>query len=281
MNKLSTAKRAAVIAALVEGTSIRATCRMTGVCKPAVLKLLTDLGRVCADFHDEHVYDLPSRRVQADEIWSFCYAKRKNVPAGKHGVFGYGDLWTWTAICADTKMIVSYLVSTRGDHAAYSFMYDLAHRLRHRIQLTTDGLPAYGPAVAVAFEGRAIDYATMQKVYASDGQDGRYSPGKIVSSHTEVIKGIPDPKHISTSYVERQNLTLRMSNRRYTRLTNAFSKKAENHIASVHLHYLHYNFCRVHQTLRVTPAMAAGIADHVWSIEEIVGLLDAADKKAA
>jgi IS1 family transposase len=281
MNKLNMAKRAAVVAALVEGNSIRAACRMTNVCKPAVLKLLADLGRACADYHDEHVYDLATRRVQADEVWSFCAAKQKNVPADKRGVFGYGDLWLWTAIDADSKMIVSYLVGDRSQRSAYAFMYDLAHRLRNRIQLTTDAHSAYLAAVQVSFEGRAIDYAMMQKVYGEIPGERRYSPGKIVSTHTEVIKGIPDPRHISTSYVERQNLTLRMQNRRYTRLTNAFSKKAENHIASVHLHYLHYNFARVHQTLRVTPAVAAGIADHVWSIEEIVGLLDAAEKKAA
>jgi IS1 family transposase len=227
------------------------------------------------------VYGLDTRRVQCDEIWAFCYAKQKNVPADKRELFGYGDVWTWTAIDADTKLIVSYLVGNRSQQSAYAFMYDLAHRCPNRVQLTTDGHNQYLRAVATAFEDRAVDFAMLQKTYRTPENEGRYSPGTIINSTLEVIRGIPDPRHISTSYVERQNLTMRMSMRRFTRLTNGFSKKVENHIAANALHFLHYNFARVHQTLRTTPAMAAGIADHVWSIEEIVGLLDAAAERAA
>jgi IS1 family transposase len=284
MNKLSTAKRAAVIAALVEGNSIRATSRITNVSKPTVLKLLADLGRVCAEYHDYTVWNLKTVRVQCDEIWSFCYAKAKNVPvrvsrAAAPGTVG--DVWTWTAIDADSKLIISYHVGDRSGQAADYFVSDLAQRVRNDVQITTDAHKPYLAAVKLAFEDRKIDYATLQKVYAGNPNETRYSPAKIVSSTTEAIKGTPDPRHISTSYVERQNLTMRMSMRRYTRLTNAFSKKIDNHIAAVNLHFLHYNFCRIHQTLRVTPAMAAGLSRHVWGIMDIVALLEATENKAA
>lgn len=281
MNKLSTAKRVAVVASLVEGNSIRATARMTNVSKPTILKLLVQLGNVCTQFQDAAIRNLRSKRIECDEIWQFCYAKAKNVPEDKRGTFGYGDVWTWTALDADSKLIVSWLVGGRDAGSAFTFMNDVASRISTRVQLTTDGHKVYVNAVEDAF-GADVDYAMLTKVYgAAQENETRYSPAKILSSNTEVIKGNPNPKYISTSFVERQNLTMRMSIRRFTRLTNAFSKKVENHTAAVALHFMYYNFCRVHQTLRVTPAMEAGISSHVWSIVEIVGLLDAADKKAA
>ncbi len=281
MNRLSTAKRAAVVAALVEGNSIRSTARMTQVSKPTILKLLVQLGNVCTQFQDGAIRNLRSKRIECDEIWQFCYAKQKNVPEDKRGTFGYGDVWTWTALDADSKLIVSWLVGGRDAGSAFTFMNDVASRISTRVQLTTDGHKVYVNAVEDAF-GADVDYAMLTKVYgAAQENETRYSPAKILSSNTEVIKGNPNPKYISTSFVERQNLTMRMSIRRFTRLTNAFSKKVENHAAAVALHFMYYNFCRVHQTLRVTPAMEAGIAAHVWSLVEIVALLDAADKKAA
>ncbi len=281
MNKLSTAKRVAVVASLVEGNSIRATARMTNVSKPTILKLLVSLGSVCTQFQDGAIRNLRSKRIECDEIWQFCYAKQKNVPEDKRGTFGYGDVWTWTALDADSKLIVSWLVGGRDAGSAFTFMNDVASRISTRVQLTTDGHKVYVNAVEDAF-GADVDYAMLTKVYgAAQENETRYSPAKILSSNTEVIKGNPNPKYISTSFVERQNLTMRMSIRRFTRLTNAFSKKVENHAAAVALHFMYYNFCRVHQTLRVTPAMEAGISSHVWSLVEIVGLLDAADKKAA
>lgn len=277
MKRLKRAQRVAVVAALVEGNSLRSTVRMTDVSMPTVLKLLADMGAVCARYQDEHLRNLPCKRVQADEVWSFCYAKQKNVPEDKRGVFGYGDVWTWVAPDADTKLVPSWRVGPRDLATAYDFMHDLADRLSRRVQLTTDGFKVYLEAVESAFM-TDIDYAMLQKVYGTDPTaEKRYSPAKIVSSTTEVIIGEPSPKHISTSYVERQNLTMRMSMRRFTRLTNGFSKKLENHVASVALYYMHYNFCRVHKTLRVTPAMAAGVSDHVWSLDEVVQLLEQAE----
>lgn len=272
MNRLNTAKRVAVVSALVEGNSIRATARMTGVCKPAILKLLADLGPVCAEYHDRIVRSVKSERVQVDEIWQFVGAKAKNTKPEKKAE-GWGDTWTWVAMCADTKLIVSWFVGQRDYTAAYNLMIDLSARLSNRVQLTTDGNRLYVEAVRVAF-GRQIDYAMLKKHYGFEQQETRYSPAKIVSIETEVIKGTPEPKHISTSFIERQNLTMRMSIRRFTRLTNAFSKKLENHAYSVALHFVHYNFCRIHKTLRVTPAMAAGLSFHVWSIEDLVRLLE-------
>jgi IS1 family transposase len=262
------------VAALVEGNGIRATARMTGVSKPTILKLLLDLGAACAKYQDATIRDVRSRRIQVDEIWQFVYAKAKNVPKDKRGRFGYGDVWTWVALDADSKLILSWRVGPRDLGTAYDLMHDLADRLSNRVQLTTDGFKVYLEAVESAFN-LDIDYAMLQKVYGADPlAEKRYSPAKILSATTEVITGSPNPKHISTSYVERQNLTMRMSMRRFTRLTNGFSKKVENHAAAVALHYMHYNFARIHKTLRVTPAMEAGLTDHVWSLEEIVGLLD-------
>jgi IS1 family transposase len=212
--------------------------------------------------------------VQCDEIWSFCYAKQKNVPADKQGKFGYGDVWTWTALCADTKLICTWKIGNRGASTAYALMHDLASRLSNRIQLTTDGHRAYADAGDSAF-GSEIDYAMLVKLYGNDREsESRYSPAECIGCRRAALSGNPNPKYISTSYVERQNLTMRMQMRRFTRLTNAFSKKIDNLAAAVALHFMHYNFCRVHQTLRVTPAMEAGISDHVWSIEEVVNLLD-------
>jgi len=273
MNRLSTAERAAIVSVLVEGNSLRATARITGFARMTIEKLLKDLGAACAAYQAQKLINLPCKRVQCDEIWSFCYAKAKNVPADKRGQFGYGDIWTWTAICADTKLVMSWLVGTRDAGAAYAFMNDVAARLRYRVQLTTDAHKPYLSAVEDAF-GADIDYATLQKIYGTDPEgEKRYSPAKCLGCEVETITGIPNPRHINTSYVERQNLTMRMHMRRFTRLTNAFSKKVENHAHNVALHFMYYNFAKVHQTLRVTPAMEAGVADHVWTVEEIVALL--------
>jgi IS1 family transposase len=274
MNRLSTVDRARIVSVIVEGNSLRATARITGFARMTIEKLLVDLGRACARYQAETLHNLPCKRVQCDEIWSFCYAKAKNVPADKQGQFGYGDIWTWTAICADTKLAVSWLVGTRDAGAAHDFMSDVASRLRYRVQLTTDAHRPYLDAVEDAF-GADVDYAMLQKLYGADPEnETRYSPAKCIGVECRIIQGDPNPKHISTSYVERQNLTMRMHMRRFTRLTNAFSKKVENHAHNVALHFMYYNFGKIHQTLRVTPAMEAGVSDHVWSIEEIVALLD-------
>lgn len=275
MNRLTNDKRVAVIKCLCEGLSIRSTVRMTGVAKNTIVKLLAEIGEACAKFHDKTVRNLPCKRVQCDEIWSFCYAKAKNVPRDMRGQFGIGDVWTWTALCADTKLICSWRVGDRDAGTARDFTDDLAARLANRVQLTTDGHKVYLNAIESSF-GSAVDYAMLIKVYGEDKREkeATYSPAKVQSCHSLAITGAPDPKHISTSYVERQNLTMRMSMRRFARLTNAFSKKIDNHVAALSLYFMYYNFCRVHQTLRVTPAMEAGIADHVWSIEEVVELLD-------
>lgn len=275
MNKLSTKDRVRIIAALVEGNSIRATCRMTGAAKGTVLKLLVDLGKACAKYQDEKLRGLTCKRIQCDEIWSFCYAKEKNLPEELKGRLGFGDVWTWTAIDADSKLIVSYLVGGRSAIFAKKFIDDLASRLAHRVQLTTDGHKAYLSAVENAF-GADVDYAMLEKIYSAPPREGqvRYSPAECCGARKVRVKGDPDIAHVSTSFVERQNLTMRMSMRRMTRLTNAFSKKIENQAHAVALHFMHYNFCRVHQTLRVTPAMEAGITKHVWTLEELAGLLD-------
>jgi IS1 family transposase len=275
MNKLTTAKRTQVIAALVEGNSIRAICRMTDVAKGTVLKLLVDLGKACAKYQDEHLRNLPCKQIQCDEVWSFCYAKEKNVPEEMKGKLGFGDIWTWTAIDADTKLIVSFLVGGRSTQYARKFVEDLASRLANRVQLTTDGHRAYLTAVENAFGGE-VDYAMLDMIYNAPPSGGttRYSPAECCGARKLKVKGNPDIAKVSMSFVERQNLTMRMSMRRMTRLTNAFSKKIENQAHAVALHFMHYNFARIHQTLRVTPAMEAGIADHVWSLEEIAGLLN-------
>jgi len=274
MNRLSIEKRARILSCLVEGNSIRATSRMIGVSKNTVTKLLVDVGSACAEYQNEVLRDLPCKRVQADEIWSFCYSKQKNVPEEKRGEFGYGDVWTWTAICADTKLVPSWLIGSRNTETATVFIKDLASRLANRVQLTTDGHKPYLEAVEEAF-GADIDYAMLHKIYGNDSEgQKRYSPAQCIGTDGKVIEGNPDAKHISTSYAERQNLTMRMSMRRFTRLTNAFSKKVENLAHAVSLHFMYYNFGRIHKTLRITPAMEAGVSDHVWSLEEIAGLVD-------
>jgi IS1 family transposase len=275
MNQLSTEKRATVVAALVEGNSLRATARLTGAARMTIEKLLRDLGTACAAYHDAHVRDLNSQRIQCDEIWSFVGAKAKNVPEEKRGQ--WGDVWTWTAIDADSKLIVGYRVGQRTAADAYDFMQDVASRLTTRVQLTTDSHKVYLNAVDYAF-GIDVDYAMLEKHYGTSVKNDapahhRYTPAKITSMRATTITGDPNPKHISTSYVERQNLTMRMHMRRFTRLTNAFSKKIEMHAHSVALHFMYYNFCKIHQTLRVTPAMEAAVADRVWSLQELVSLL--------
>lgn len=280
MNRLSPEKRAQIVGTLVEGNSIRATCRMTGASKNTVTKLLVDLGTVCSVHQDRLMRDLACKRLQADEIWSFCYSKQKNVPADKRGEFGYGDVWTWVAMDADTKLVPSYRIGPRDLGEATAFMTDLAGRLRNRVQLTTDGHRSYLLAVEGAFDGQ-VDYSQLVKLYGNDPSTKpgrRYSPGVCIAAIPTPISGDPDPEHVSTSQIERQNLTMRMSMRRYTRLTNAFSKKVENLAAAVSLHFMHYNFCRAHQTLGTTPAVVAGVADHVWKLPEIIALLDEAER---
>jgi IS1 family transposase len=278
MNRLSTEKRAQIIGTLVEGNSIRATVRMTGAAKNTITKLLVDLGEACAEYQDGELVDLPCKVVEADEIWSFCYAKQKNVPEQFKGTPGYGDVWTFTALCADTKLVPSWLVGERTMDDAEIFLTDLASRLTGRIQLSTDGHRIYEGTVGPSFRHQ-VDWAQIQKTYAADPTEGRkYSPPACTGTKVRVLKGDPDPDRISTSYVERQNLTMRMGMRRFTRLTNGFSRKIENLAHSVSLHFMHYNFARPHAALKEryprTPAMAAGVADHVWSLEEIAALLD-------
>ena len=273
-NVLSTEKRAAVVRCLVEGNSIRATVRMTGVAKNTVTKLLADLGAACAKYQDRTLRKLDCDFIQCDEIWSFVYAKKKNVPKEKQGEFGYGDVYTWVAIDADTKLVVTYLVGERKLEDARLFMHDLAKRIPDRVQISTDGFKAYLKAVPEAFEGRA-DFATVLKLFGHmKVDDDYYAQPRCIGQVERRRMGDPDYKHVSTSYVERQNLTMRMGMRRMTRLTNAFSKKVENLTAAVSLHFMHYNFCRVHQSLKTTPAVASGVTDHVWTVEELVGLLE-------
>ena len=280
MNKLATAERVRVVAALVEGNSIRATVRMTGVAKNTIVKLLVDLGAACAAYSDRTLRNLPCKRIQCDEIWSFVYAKQKNVPAAKAAPEWAGDVWTWTAIDADTKLVATWLVGSRDLGAATEFIRDLAGRLATRIQLTTDGHKPYVNAVEDAF-GADVDFAQLVKLYGAERPgEARYSCANHVSCRKVAVTGDPELKHVSTSYVERANLTMRMSMRRFTRLTNGFSKKAQNLAAAVALHFMHYNFARIHQSLRITPAMAAGVSDHIWELEEIVALLDAEQTKA-
>jgi IS1 family transposase len=272
-NVLKDEKRAAIISALAEGNSIRATARMIGVSKDTVMKLVGDLGSACAAYQFDALRDLSCKRIQVDEIWSFVYAKAKNVPEERRGQFGFGDVWTFTAIDADTKLCVSWMLGTRDTGTATEFMQDVAGRISNRVQITTDGHRMYLQAVEDAF-GANVDYAQIAKIYGTAPEaETRYSPAECIGCERKPIQGNPDPRHVSTSYVERANLTMRMGMRRFTRLTNAFSKKLANHAAAIALFFMHYNFCRVHQTLRVTPAMAAGISDHVWEIGEIVALM--------
>jgi IS1 family transposase len=274
MNKLDTAKRTQIISGIVEGCSIRSTSRMTGASKNTIVKLLVELGAACAAYMDEHLVNLPCKRVQVDEIWSFCYARQKNVtPEIKAKNPAAGDVWTWVAIDADTKLIPCWIVGPRDNTTARIFVNDLANRLANRIQLTSDGLNAYLGAVEKAFRGQ-VDYAQLVKIYSGDTEgQKRYSPAECIGCKPHVIDGDPDPAHVSTSYIERQNPTMRMSMRRFTRLTNAFTKKIENHVATLAIFYMHYNFVRIHQTLRVTPAMAAGMTYRLWGIQDLIALL--------
>ena len=282
MYQLSVERRAAIIRALSEGNSIRATCRLTGAAKGTVTRLLVELGAACRSYQDRHLRNLPTKRVQCDEIWSYVGAKQKQVDAGAKGE---GDVWTWTAMDADSKLMISWLVGPREYHAARAIMHDLHGRLANRVQLTTDGLAWYRPAVEKAFRWGGADFAQLVKVYAAGSEvEGRYSPAVCIAAEKRWVMGNPDENHVSTSFVERSNLTMRMGMRRFTRLTNAFSKKVENHVAAVDIHMMHYNFCRPHTTLTqahprrypTTPAMASGVADHVWSVEEVCGLLGTA-----
>jgi IS1 family transposase len=276
MNKLPTAKRAQILHMLVEGSSMRSISRVCDVSFNTIAKLLEEAGAVCEAFHDEKVRGVRSRRVQCDEIWAFCYAKAKNVETAKSAPEGAGDVWTWTGIDADTKLIISWLVGDRDADYANAFMNDVASRLTTRVQLTTDGLKSYLEAVEGAF-GCDVDYAQLVKMYGAspDSSKGRYSPAECTGIKKIVIEGQPDKKHSSTSYVERQNLTMRMSMRRFTRLTNGFSKKLENHGHALALYFTYYNWMRIHKTLRVTPAMAAGLTDRLWSWEDIITIMDA------
>jgi IS1 family transposase/lambda repressor-like predicted transcriptional regulator len=282
MNRLPIERRAQIVALLTEGNSLRATSRIVGCSINTVTKLLADVGEACAEYQDHTLVDLPCTTVQVDEIWSFCYAKQKNVPAEHRGEFGYGDVWTWTALCADSKLVLSWLVGGRTHETGEIFLADMRKRLPNRIQLTSDGHSAYPNAVGKAF-GRDIDFAQLIKYYAAErSRDARYSPPVCIGARTRIDRGYPDPAKISTSYVERQNLTMRMHMRRFTRLTNAFSKKIDNHVHAVALHFMHYNFARPHSALSIaaphgpalkqTPAMAAGVADHIWDAEEIARL---------
>ncbi|HVS03478.1 MAG TPA: IS1 family transposase [Thermoanaerobaculia bacterium] len=274
-NVLSAEDRTAVVSALVEGNSLRATSRMTGVARNTVSKLLWDLGFACAQYQDKHVRNLTSRRLQADEIWSFVYAKQKNVSPIHEGKLGQGDVWTFVAIDADTKLVAAYMIGLRNGETATAFLNDLANRLATRVQLTTDGHAMYLPAVETAFGPGEVDYAQIVKMYGADPDaERRYSPAICIGAEKRPEVGEPDTDHISTSYIERQNLTMRMSVRRFTRLTNAFSKKLEMHAAAVALHFMYYNYCRIHQTLRVTPAMAAGIERKPWKVADLVALLN-------
>jgi IS1 family transposase len=271
MNRLPLQKRTQILELLVEGNSLRATSRLADVSINTVTKLMVDLGAACAEYHDANVRNVRVRRLQCDEIWAFVGAKSKNVTPEKRAE-GWGDVWTWVALDADTRLCVSYLVGGRDGWWAREFMNDCAKRVQGRVQITTDGHRAYLDAVEDAF-GADIDYAQLQKIYgASDEPDTRYSPRQWIGCDMKTVSGNPDPRHVSTSSVERQNLTMRMGMRRFTQLTNVFSKKVDNHAAMVATHFLHYNFARIHKTLRITPARAAGLADHVWSLEDIVPL---------
>lgn len=278
MNKLPTHKRALILNMLVEGMSMRSISRTVGVSINTVSKLLVEAGETCAKYHDEAVRDVKSTRVQCDEIWSFCHAKAKNVETAKSAPEGAGDVWTWTALDQDSKMILSYEVGDRSGATAYEFMVDLASRLRNRVQLTTDGHKAYLDAVEGAFGGD-IDYAMLIKLYGeptgSQGHERKYSPSECTGTKKEAVFGQPVKEWVSASHVERQNLSMRMGMRRFTRLTNGFSKKLENHIHMLSLYFVHYNFVRVHKSLKITPAMAAGVSETLHDMEWIVGLIDA------
>lgn len=281
MNKLSTKERAQILAVLCEGMGINATTRVTGASKNTVLKLLADVGEACLTYQDEMHRNLRLTRIECDEIWSFVGMKQKNVPKELKGVFGFGDVYTWTAIDAETKLIPCWYVGTRSAESANHFISDLADRLTNRVQLTTDGHKAYLNAIEDAF-GANIDYAMLIKLYGNTGNqkdETRYSPAECTGIEKKPIEGAPDPELISTSYVERQNLTMRMHMRRFTRLTNAFSKKVENHMHAISLYFMFYNYCKIHKSLRITPAMSAGLTDHVWELTDIVNLIPEPEPK--
>lgn len=281
MNKLPAAKRAQILTMMVEGVSMRAISRMTGASKNTIVKLLADAGQACAEYQDANLRGLTCKRLQVDEIWSFVYAKAKNVPTAKAAPDVAGDVWTWTAIDADTKLIPSFFVGGRDAYAANVFMRDLSGRLVNRVQLTSDGNKSYLDAVERAF-GDDIDYAMLVKHYgpAPEGPQRRYSPAECVGTTVGTVTGRPDEKHISTSYAERANLSIRMGVRRFTRLTNAFSKKVENHFFALAIYFMHYNYVRIHQTLRVTPAMAAGVSKTLWSMDDVVKMVEDWEGKA-
>jgi IS1 family transposase len=278
MNKLPLAKRVQILSMLCEGSSLRSISRVCDVSINTVSKLLVDAGEACAAFHDNHVRGVKAKRIQCDEIWAFVHAKQKNVASAKAAPGKAGDVWTWTALDADSKLIVTWLIGERDGEAANQFIGDVAQRVASRIQLTTDGHKAYLEAVEGAF-GADVDYAMLVKLFgaAPEAAKGRYSPAECTGIRKTRIEGNPDDKHISTSYVERQNLNMRMGIRRFTRLTNAFSKKVENHGHALALYFVFYNFVRIHKTLRTTPAMAAGVTDRLWSMEDIVTLIDNAE----
>jgi len=274
MNKLSREARAQILGMMVEGVSIRAISRLTGASKNTIAKLLEDAGQAFSDYQDRTLRALTCKRVQVDEIWCFVYAKQKNVATAKAAPEGAGDIWTWTAIDADTKLIPSWYVGARDAYAAQAFIGDLASRVSNRMQLTSDGHKPYLEAVEQSL-GAGVDYAMLVKVYGEPvGAVGRYSPGECVSTEQRRVEGRPDPAHVSTSYAERQNLSMRMGTRRFTRLTNAFSKKAVNHAHSVAIYFMHYNFVRIHTTIRCTPAMAAGVTGQLWELADMVKVLE-------
>jgi IS1 family transposase len=280
-NVISMEKKSAVLSALVEGCSVRSTVRLTGVSKGAVLRLLVAVGAACTEYHDRVVRNVTAKRVQVDEIWSFVGCKQKNVTVAKMEAGICGDVWTFTAIETQSKLILSWLAGRRDAGCATEFLRDVANRLANRVQLTTDGHKMYLTAVPDAF-AEDIDYAQLVKIYGNDPEGAtRYSPAQCLGTKMEPVIGSPDPEHISTSYVERQNLNMRMNMRRFTRLTNAFSKKLDNHVAMLALFHMHYNFCRIHQTLRVTPAMEAGISNHPWSIHDLASLLSSPQQQIA
>jgi len=276
MNRLTTEERARILGLMVEGMAIRAISRQTGASKNTIVKLLRDAGRACSEYQDRVMRELPCKRLQLDEIWSFVAAKEKNVPHERKGV-GIGDVWTWTAIDSDTKLVPSWFVGARDTEHARAFIMDLKGRLGNRVQLTSDGHKPYLKAVESAF-GSDVDYAMLQKMYAAPSHSPeahrRYSPSPCIGAKRERIIGNPDMSKVSTSHAERMNLNIRMGLRRFTRLTNAFSKKMENHCHALAIYFMHYNFCRIHQTLRVTPAMAAGVSDKLWELTDVVRIVD-------
>lgn len=284
MNRLPMAKRVQILSMLCEGSSMRSVSRVADVSINTVSKMLVDAGEVCSAYHDQYVRNLQSKRIQCDEIWSFCYSKDKNVKAAKAAPEGAGNVWTWTALDADSKLICSWAVGGRDAETAQRFMEDLQGRVKTRTQITTDGLRLYLDAVQEAFGPDGVDYAMLIKIYGAPegrGDERRYSPAQCVGAKKAVVDGNPDIKHVSTSYVERQNLNMRMGMRRFTRLTNAFSKKIDNHCHALALYFMFYNFCRIHKTLKVSPAMAAGVTEKLWNMEDVVALIDARDNRKA